>query len=81
MPTSDRLADPAPAIMKTAMTGLAGRSATAAIISRVTSSAQGRNGTMNTTVMASISSAAPSRRSDRPYCSALALATTSTGSR
>ena len=25
MPTSDRLADPAPAIMKTAMTGLAGQ--------------------------------------------------------
>jgi hypothetical protein len=36
---------------------------------------------MNTTVIASISSAAPSRRSDRPYCPALALATTSTGSR
>jgi hypothetical protein len=36
---------------------------------------------MNTTVIASISVAAPSRRSDRPYCPALALATTSTGSR
>ena len=34
---------------------------------------------MKTTMIASTSSAAPSRRSDRPYCPALALATTSTG--
>ena len=34
---------------------------------------------MKTTMIASTSSAAPSKRRDRPYCSALALATTSTG--
>ena len=81
MPTSGQAGRPGPGHHEDRDDRLAGRSATAAMISRVTSSAQGRNGTMNTTVMASISSAAPSRRSDRPYCSALALATTSTGSR
>ena len=34
---------------------------------------------MNTTMIASTSSAAPRRRSDRPYCAAVALATMSTG--
>ena len=51
----------------------------AAAISRATSSARVTIGGMKTTMIASTSSAAPSRRSDRPYCSALALATTSTG--
>ena len=65
--------------MKTAMTGLAGRPAAAAVISRAKLSAQAPNGGMNTAMIASISSAAPSRRSARPYCPAVALATTSTG--
>ena len=65
--------------MKTAITGLPGLPATAALISRATSSAQVANGGMNTAMTASTSSATASRRSDRPHCSALALATTSTG--
>ena len=61
------------------MTGLAGRAAAAAVISRATSSAAVTNGGMYTVMIASISPAAPSRRSACPYCSAVALATTSTG--
>ena len=85
MPAADRLAGAGPAVRKTAMTGLAGRAlfitGAAAAISRATSSASVANGGMYTAMIASISSAAPSRRSARPYCAAVALATTSTGFR
>ena len=66
--------------MKTPRIGLEeGRSRAAAAISRDTSSARVRKGGMNTTMTASTSSASPRSRNEAPYCSALALATMSTG--